>query len=176
MSNTSFKVGDIVEFDPVSWYGTTSAPRSTFTLRVTELRETSFSGTVTESNESTQTVGETDCGFGYEFFKLKTPVKPKQTFKRDERGRFAATPKPLAENEILDGEGIRRTLSNERYVMLTDVHGKKGQVVRKISGIEESPVPGYHFEPGWVTVCPIGLTQANFLGVQDNEILLLKGI
>lgn len=43
-----------------------------------------------------------------------------------------------------------------------------------ISGINNSKVPGYHFRPGWVTVCPVEKDRpALFLGVPKTALQLI---
>jgi len=72
---------------------------------------------------------------------------------------------------INDKDGVPCNLSDEIYTLKTDsVHRIYNGPVRLISGVEGSTVPGYHWEAGWVTVCPVGVAQARHLGVLRTEI------
>ena len=91
--------------------------------------------------------------------------------KRNAKGQFV---KP---NELIAFDGRRCFLSKEKYVVLSDLcHLKRGEVVQKISGVDRSQTPGYHFERGYTTVCRADAQTAEFCGVALHEILLLKNI
>jgi hypothetical protein len=67
-------------------------------------------------------------------------------------------------------------LSNEVYEVKTDTHGshnyKSGTKVRLISGVDDNPIVGYHFIPGYVTVCRIDAEHAEFCGFKLEELEL----
>jgi hypothetical protein len=75
--------------------------------------------------------------------------------------------------------GARYKLSEEVYIWsptvddYTYINIRSGQVVRLISGVDDSDIPGYHFDDRWVTVCPVGAKTAKFIGVQKAD--LIKG-
>ena len=73
---------------------------------------------------------------------------------------------------LTDFRGIPRTLSEDVYVLSTDVTASysKGTQVRLIAGIDGSRIPGYHFTQGYVTVCRVDAVQAEFIGVKRRDL------
>jgi hypothetical protein len=53
-------------------------------------------------------------------------------------------------------------------------HEIEGKFVCKISGIDNSPVSGYHFSDGWTTICPIDANRPMWLGVKTSELVQLN--
>ena len=45
-----------------------------------------------------------------------------------------------------------------------------GALVRKISGVDDRSIVGYHFTPGYVTVHLIDRPMATFIGVRYDEL------
>jgi hypothetical protein len=79
--------------------------------------------------------------------------------------------------EIEDYSGNTRYLSNELYEILVpnmastgDGKYDKGSYVRLISGVENSPIIGYHRLNDWVTVCSIYAEIAEFIGIKKIHI------
>lgn len=68
-------------------------------------------------------------------------------------------------------------LSDEIYMISNDDHCssdyKKGALVRKISGVDNSTIPGYHFMCGFSTVCKVDAKTAEFCGIK-NECLIVQ--
>lgn len=68
-------------------------------------------------------------------------------------------------------------LSDEIYMISNDDHSssdyKKGALVRKISGVDNSTIPGYHFRCGFSTVCRVDAETAEFCGIK-NECLIVQ--
>jgi hypothetical protein len=77
-------------------------------------------------------------------------------------------------NKIKSYDGRVCYLSEETYEILTDDHTssdyKKGAIVRLISGVDNSKVPGYHFDEHYFTVCKIGAVQAQFCGIRKENL------
>jgi len=69
-------------------------------------------------------------------------------------------------------------LSDEIYEIMNDDHlspdYKKGARVRKISGVDGSSTPGYHFTEGFVTVCNIHASNAQFCGIETSQLKLVE--
>ena len=65
-------------------------------------------------------------------------------------------------------------LSDETYELSDDrhpsYHYKTGAVVRLISSVNGSNVPGYHFSNGYVTVCRVDAEIAEFVGVLRSSL------
>jgi hypothetical protein len=84
----------------------------------------------------------------------------------------------LQEKLTIKDSSDRRTLnlSNEVYVVKDDEHPgcSAGTLVRKISGVNDSVVPGYHFDPKWVTVCRKNATMAQFIGIMKKSLEPIK--
>jgi hypothetical protein len=79
--------------------------------------------------------------------------------------------------EIKDWQGETCYMSPEEYEIIKDdpALGKSsdykiGLHVRKISGVDGSPVPGHHFNPNYVTVCRSDAETAQFIGVKRDAI------
>lgn len=75
-------------------------------------------------------------------------------------------------------DGHECNLSSECYVlkgvenkMLAGSRYQDGVIVRLISGVDGSSKVGYHFSKDYVTVCRVGATQAEFVGVKKNQIV-----
>lgn len=71
---------------------------------------------------------------------------------------------------INDYMGRPYNLSDEVYELLKphEMSGDKypvGQRIRLISGVNGSPIPGYHTTPGHTTVCRVDAEIAEFLGI-----------
>jgi hypothetical protein len=77
---------------------------------------------------------------------------------------------------IRDYQGNICYLSDDVYILkniessFTSVNYKDGEYVRLISGVDGSNIPGYHFDPEWVTVCDIYANVASFYGVKKSQI------
>lgn len=79
---------------------------------------------------------------------------------------------------IKDFRGIPRLLSDEVYILgpdpippsISDSVYVEGVQVRLIAGVDDSPDPGYHFAPGYVTVCRVDADHAEFVGVKRTNI------
>lgn len=77
---------------------------------------------------------------------------------------------------IQNYEGKTCYLSDEIYEILTDHHPShnhgysEGDLVRLISDPYYSDIPGYHHQPGWVTVCSIFAQVAGFCGFKRSEL------
>ncbi len=70
-------------------------------------------------------------------------------------------------------------LSDERYVILKGsshsfIGYGPGEIVRKISGVDNSDILGYHFMNGYSTVCREHAEQAEFCGIEDKFLAELK--
>lgn len=81
---------------------------------------------------------------------------------------------------ILDWHGELCFMSDEVYSLTKDkpVAGEgyqKGDKVRLISGAGGSSTPGYHFSEGYVTVCSVDATIAQFVGLRRDTLKLDKG-
>lgn len=83
-------------------------------------------------------------------------------------------------NIIKDYAGRDCYLSDEVYV-ITDpetssmnTYYRAGTLVRKISGVDNSNIPGYHFSHGWTTVCRIDAEIAQFHGVETKYLKRLS--
>lgn len=77
--------------------------------------------------------------------------------------------------------GQYHTLSEEVYeVIAGGGWGQgmfpKGSKVRLISGVNRSLIPGYHFSPGYVTVCRVESVTADHFGMQIVYLKLLNGM
>jgi hypothetical protein len=77
---------------------------------------------------------------------------------------------------ILDKIGRHAVnLSDEVYVIRRDYLGlgyQDGTRVRLIAGINNSPIPGYHWSPGYVTVCAVDEEYARHVGHKIEEVVL----
>lgn len=74
---------------------------------------------------------------------------------------------------ILDWRGNTCNLSDKVYRITKGFNQdnyRTGDLVRLISGVDGNKRPGYHFMPGWVTVCSVKVNQAQFLGLRNDEI------
>lgn len=75
-------------------------------------------------------------------------------------------------------DGRECVLSNEIYEIMNDDHPspdyRTGTLVRKISGVDGSKTPGYHFSKGFVTVCSIHATNAQFCGIESSKLKLVE--
>jgi hypothetical protein len=84
MSNTTFRIGQTVLFNHKKWnaahYGASAPP---FTVRVTEVEDGTFHGTVTKSENWRRPVGS-KCTYLAPAYFTALPLPP-----RDLRGRFA---------------------------------------------------------------------------------------
>lgn len=77
-------------------------------------------------------------------------------------------------------DGRSETLSDEIYRITTNndqlpQNYQKGCFVRLISGVDNKPTPGYHFSPGFVTVCSIKEVRAGFIGVKRRYLKKVDG-
>ena len=64
-------------------------------------------------------------------------------------------------------------LSEELYLCDEKIPGMgdlKGRACRLISGIRGSTELGWHFSPGWVTICPINSDYAVFRGIRKEDL------
>lgn len=70
-------------------------------------------------------------------------------------------------SKIKDWRGISQELGNQIYeVIESDVSGYgPGTLVRLISGVDDSKVPGYHFNSAYRTVCRLDAERAEFIGI-----------
>ena len=79
-------------------------------------------------------------------------------------------------NTIKAYDGRVCNLSDEIYVLegfesaFEDDHYQNGTRVRLISGVDGSPIPGYHFSKGYVTVCSVEAKVAEFRGCKRSQI------
>jgi hypothetical protein len=79
-------------------------------------------------------------------------------------------------------DGTSCTVSEEIYELTEDriclgepvPDYSKGTRVRLISGIDGSHMPGYHGIRGFVTVCRVEATTAEFIGVKKKSLRLVK--
>jgi hypothetical protein len=66
-------------------------------------------------------------------------------------------------------DGQTLNISEEIYLVKDDK-----DLYVMISGVEDSPVPGYHFSEGWVTLCNIkdiyNKKHPNWIGFSINQI------
>lgn len=86
---------------------------------------------------------------------------------RNSKGQFASSANKLG----------KETLSQEKYVIIADTcHGPRGIVVRKISGCDNTGIPGAHFSPEYTTVCRVEAKEPHYMGVKKSELLLLTNI
>lgn len=81
---------------------------------------------------------------------------------------------------ILDYSGEWHFMSDEVYIVTKDkpIAGEgyqKGDKVRLIDGVDGSVVPGYHFSDGYVTVCSVNVTVAEFVGLRRDTLELDEG-
>lgn len=78
---------------------------------------------------------------------------------------------------IKNYRGEVRILSDDVYV-LTENSGDPGYcagtVVRLISGVDDCTIPGYHFNKRYKTVCKIGATTAQHVGVLASSLRKLS--
>ena len=74
------------------------------------------------------------------------------------------------------GRGIVN-LSDEVYVITGDYtasHYDTGTLVRKISGVRNNIIPGYHFNEDWTTVCRVEAKEAEFIGIRTDALFLIS--
>ena len=68
-------------------------------------------------------------------------------------------------------------LSDEVYQVMYDDSDASddmtGQYVRLISGVDKNPAPGYHFSPGYSTVCRVDADCAQFIGIKTKSLKLI---
>lgn len=77
--------------------------------------------------------------------------------------------------EINDYAGRPRALSKEVFVISQkdaeiSSRYREGMLVQLIAGVDNSPTPGHHFQPGWVTVCRLDAEVAEFVGFKRKNI------
>lgn len=81
---------------------------------------------------------------------------------------------------IKAADGRKCILSDEIYVIGNDDHPspmyRKGGLVRKISGVDGSSTPGYHFMDGFCTVCSVYAKEAQFCGIEISKLKRLGGL
>lgn len=79
---------------------------------------------------------------------------------------------------IKKADGTECFLSDEIYMITndehTDINYKKGALVRKISGVCGSLVPGDHFVKNYTTVCRVDAKVAQLRGVKIDALELQK--
>ena len=75
---------------------------------------------------------------------------------------------------IKDWRGKNHFLSEERYMIVGQDSGENfgnytnGTVVRLISGVDNSPIVGYHFDKSYLTTCRTDASIAEFVGIRKN--------
>ena len=72
-----------------------------------------------------------------------------------------------------------RFLSEEQYTITDDYNNihrdLKGKLVRLISGVDFSDVPGYHYKPGWTTFIPSdGMPKFGVCGIECKYLKLVE--
>lgn len=78
---------------------------------------------------------------------------------------------------MLNYEGRLIYLSDDIYVVKRDIANtrlKKGDQVRLISGINNSDIPGFHFDQTSVTVCPANSDVPRWIGVYTTNLRKLE--
>lgn len=77
---------------------------------------------------------------------------------------------------ILKYDGKEEQLSDEIYMISSDEHDsrfyKKGALVRKISGVDNSSIVGYHFRSEYSTVCRVDATKAEYCGIKNKSLIV----
>lgn len=82
---------------------------------------------------------------------------------------------------IIDFRGNTQILSDERYeiiktpdILRAGMHYEVGTIVRLISGVDNSKIPGYHFYKNFVTICREDATLAEFVGFEKSFLKRIK--
>jgi hypothetical protein len=81
---------------------------------------------------------------------------------------------------INDKDGKSYNLSVQTYTVVpsqTYAHMqqlKSGEEVQLISGVDNNPIPGYHFAEGYVTICRVGIQYAEWFGILKSDLVLRR--
>lgn len=77
-----------------------------------------------------------------------------------------------------DTWGIEREISNEVYRITNDNHPslkyQGGALVCLIAGVDDSNIVGYHFIPGFKTVCRVDADIAEFCGIDKKFLEIIE--